>query len=140
MENQKPAHFFVFKIIGFIGIIVGIIGFCVSMVGFGKFDGSFMTGGILEGLGMVVGIPCLIFGFRPEISKMMTKSARYIQQQNKDDLKDIVDTTADIASEGITKTTHAIKKGLSANKIYCKHCGAQIDADSKFCNQCGEKQ
>ena len=71
---------------------------------------------------------------------MMTKSARYIQQQNKDDLKDIVDTTADIASDGITKTTKAIKKGLSANKIYCKHCGAQIDADSKFCNQCGEKQ
>ena len=53
MENQKPAHFFVFKIIGFIGIIVGISGFCVSMVGFGKFDGSFMAGGILEGLGMV---------------------------------------------------------------------------------------
>ena len=26
------------------------------------------------------------------------------------------------------------------DKAYCKECGAQIDADSKFCNKCGKQQ
>ena len=25
-------------------------------------------------------------------------------------------------------------------KMYCKHCGSAIDADSKFCNHCGQEQ
>jgi len=28
----------------------------------------------------------------------------------------------------------------NGNKIYCKHCGEAIDADSKFCNKCGGEQ
>ena len=57
-----------------------------------------------------------------------------------------------IAQEGIEKMspsmgnaakeiTQGIKEGLSENEtVYCKHCGAQIDADSSFCKKCGKQQ
>lgn len=30
--------------------------------------------------------------------------------------------------------------GQGNNKAYCKECGAEIDADSKFCKKCGKQQ
>ncbi len=29
--------------------------------------------------------------------------------------------------------------GFTEPKIYCKHCGASIDADSNFCSNCGKE-
>jgi len=138
--NNKPKHFIIFKIIGLIGIILAIIGFVLTFVGFGDFESNnFMIGGFLTTFGMFIGISCLIIGFRPEITKMSAKSAKYIQQENKEDFRDIASNTAEIASEAITKTTTAIKKGLD-DKIFCKYCGEKIDSDSKFCNKCGKEQ
>ena len=34
---------------------------------------------------------------------------------------------------------HSVARG-NAGKAYCKECGAEIDADSKFCNKCGKQQ
>ena len=98
-----------------------------------------MIGGLMATFGLFIGVSCLVMGFRPEITKMSTKSIKYIQQENKEDLKDIISTTADIASEAVTKTTTAIKQGIE-DTIFCKHCGAKIDFDSKFCNKCGKEQ
>lgn len=138
--NNKPKHFIIFKIIGLIGIILAIIGFVLTFVGFGDFESNnFMIGGFLTTFGLFIGISCLIIGFRPEITKMSAKSAKYIQQENKEDFRDIASNTAEIASEAITKTTTAIKKGLD-DKIFCKYCGEKIDSDSKFCNKCGKEQ
>ena len=139
-NNNKPKHFIVFKIVGFIGIIFAFIGFILTFIGFGDFEtNNFMIGGFMATFGLFIGILCLMVGFRPEITKMSTKSAKYIQQENKEDFIDIASNTADIASEAITKTTSAIKKGLD-DKIFCKHCGAKIDSDSKFSNKCGKEQ
>lgn len=56
-----------------------------------------------------------------------------------------------IAQEGIEKMSPSmgnaakeiakgIKEGMSGDEtVYCKHCGAQIDADSNFCNKCGKQ-
>ena len=138
--NNKPKHFIIFKIIGLIGIILAFIGFVLTFVGFGGFESNnFMIGGFLTTFGLFIGISCLTIGFRPEITKMSAKSAKYIQQENKEDFRDIASNTADITSEAITKTTTAIKKGLD-DKIFCKHCGEKIDSDSKFCNKCGKEQ
>ena len=139
--EKKPHIFLILKIIGFIGVIVGIIGFILTFTGFGDFESNnFMIGGFLATTGMFVGITCLLSGFRPEIARLTTKTTKYIQQENKDDLTDIANTTADISGEAITKTTNAIKKGLEKDKIYCKYCGEHIDVDSIFCNKCGKKQ
>ena len=138
--NNKPKHFIIFKIIGLIGIILAIIGFVLTFVGFDDFESNnFIIGGFLTTFGLFIGISCLIIGFRPEITKMSAKSAKYIQQENKEDFRDIASNTAEIASEAITKTTTAIKKGLD-DKIFCKYCGEKNDSDSKFCNKCGKEQ
>ena len=139
-NNNKPKYFIVFKIVGFIGIILAIIGFILACKGFGDFESNnFMIGGLMATFGLFIGVSCLVIGFRPEITKMSTKSIKYIQQENKEDLKDVISTTADIASEAVTKTTTAIKQVIK-DSIFCKHCGAKIDFDSKFCNKCGKEQ
>jgi ribosomal protein L40E len=139
-NNNKPKYFIVFKIVGFIGIILAIIGFILACKGFDDFESNnFMIGGLMATFGLFIGVSCLVMGFRPEITKMSTKSIKYIQQENKEDLKDIISTTADIASEAVTKTTTASKQGIE-DTIFCKHCGAKIDFDSKFCNKCGKEQ
>lgn len=141
MENKKPKHFLVFKIIGFFGIGLAIAGFILTFTGFGNFENNnFMIGGFMATFGLFIGIVCLMFGFRPEITKMSTKSAKYIQEANKENLTDIANISADIYDEAIAHTAKAIKKGVEEEKIYCKHCGAKIDADSKFCNKCGKEQ
>ncbi len=52
----------------------------------------------------------------------------------------MADKRADISKDAITKTTRAIKAGLTDEVIYCKHCGTEIDADSSFCKKCGKQQ
>ena len=37
-------------------------------------------------------------------------------------------------------TARAIKDGFMDKQIYCKHCGASIDEDSRFCKKCGKEQ
>ena len=50
----------------------------------------------------------------------------------------------------LSDANHVLKKDIAESvgkdavmtegKMYCKHCGAEIDADSKFCNHCGQEQ
>ena len=137
---NKPKHFLMFKLIGFIGVAVAIIGLVLVITGFGSFDNNnFMIGGVMLTFGLFVGFSCLAIGFRPELSKMATKSARYIQEENKEDLKDIVSTSAEIHKDAITSTARAVKEGLK-DTMFCKHCGNEIDVDSKYCRFCGKEQ
>ena len=76
---------------------------------------------------------------QPSMKGLLPEADKYIQQENKEDLKDIISTTADIASEAVTKTATEIKQGIE-DTIFCKHCGAKIDFDSKFCKKCGKEQ
>ena len=70
---------------------------------------------------------------------MQTKSIKYIQEENKDDLAEIAETSADIVGEAITKTAKAVSDGFE-EKMFCRHCGERIPADSKFCKKCGREQ
>ena len=138
-RDKKPGHFAVLKVIGFIAIFIAITGLCLIFAGFGSSGDLFIFGGFMLSFGSFAGAICLTCGFKPEISRLSARTQKYIQDQNKQDLADIANTKADIASDAITKTTKAIHNGLRATK-YCKNCGVEIDADSKFCNICGEKQ
>ena len=139
--NKKPIHFLVLKIIGCISIITAIVGIILTVNGFGDFESNnFMIGGIITTSGIFLGIPCLVIGFQPEITKVSVKSKQYIQQENKENLTDIANTQAEILQGAITKTTAAVKNGLDEDKMYCKHCGKMIDADSKYCSKCGKEQ
>lgn len=138
--NNKPKYFLVFKIIGIIGVIIALIGIKNLIVGFGDLTThDFMIGMFMMPIGAFIGFTFLILGFRPELSKMATKSAKYIQEENKDDLKDIANNSSYIAKEAITNVAKAVKEGLD-DTVFCKHCGKEIDSDSKFCRHCGQEQ
>ena len=139
MKDNKPRHFLIFKIVGSIAMVFAVIGIFLTISGFGDFEtNSFMIGGFMTTFGFFVGFTCLIIGFSPNISKLSVKTARYIQEENKDDLQEIASTSAEIASDAITTVTKAVKNGFD-DKIFCKHCGKPIDADSKFCSHCGKE-
>lgn len=104
--------------------------------------------------------------FSPKLrGKMMSrqfKSIKYMMDESKDDFADIansainikknildnnedvltkmVNQEANIIKGGVETTARAIKKGITEDKIYCKHCGSPIDSDSKFCKSCGKEQ
>jgi hypothetical protein len=136
--NQKPLHFLILKIVGFLLLAVVITGIGFVFTGFGDFSSNnFMIGGLMVTFGLFGAALCLFVGFSPELSRMQTKSARYIQNENKDDLKEIAATSAEIASDAVSITARAVREGLR-DTIFCKHCGKEIDADSKFCSHCGK--
>ncbi len=108
--------------------------------------------------------------FSPRVQgKMMSKqikSVKHMMDYSKDDLKELMKTTAktgtiaekeildenedimsnnerrkaNIKKEGIEVTARAIKDGLTSNKIYCRYCGTSIESDSRFCKNCGKEQ
>ena len=138
---KKPIYFLILKIVGFCAVVMAAVGIVLSIIGFGDFESNkFMIGGILACVGIFAAAPCLIFGFSPEISKAQARTQKYVLNENKEDLKDIASNIADIQSEAIKKNAAAVKEGFQKDKIFCKHCGASIDADSKFCQKCGKEQ
>lgn len=139
-NNKRPTYLLILKVVGFIGIFVAIVGFVLAYKGFGDFEHNyFMLGGVMSSLGVFVGVSCLVLGFRPEMMRLATKTAKYIQEENKEDLTDIADTGAEIMSGAVKKTAKAVKDGLKGTK-FCKYCGAEIDEDSIFCSKCGKEQ
>lgn len=144
-KMKEPKHFIVLRTLGILMLIAGIVLVVLACTVFAE---PFFMDGVIEpsfaalvpGLFMIViSIGLISAGFSPKIAKLSARGARYIQQETKDDAKEIASTGADIASEAVTKTAKAIKKGIKDTK-FCKHCGAEIDADSVFCKECGKKQ
>lgn len=147
-KNNKPKHFLICKILGAFLIVTGITliilanTVCAEEVVLGDWNTGETSANFallaLGGFMIPISFALLAIGFTPEITKMSVKSKKYIQAENKEDLTNIVDNTADITSGAITKTTQAIKKGLR-DTMFCSECGAEIDVSSKYCNHCGKK-
>ncbi len=122
---------------------------------------------ILIGITFVLMIALMISPkLRGKLMSRQIKATKHMMDYSKEDLKDILSTSADIGinaekeildnneetmednvtrkaninKKGIEITTNAIKEGLTRSKIYCKHCGKLIDEDSKFCKSCGKEQ
>lgn len=139
-KSKLPIVFTILKIIGPILIIAAIVCFVISQNNFGNFENdNFMQFGLISSICFFVGFLCTAIGFLPNIQKMNIKMAKHIQTENKDDLKDLADTNADIMGDAVTKTAKNVKKGLKDTK-FCKYCGSEIDTDSVYCNKCGKEQ
>ena len=86
----------------------------------------------------------IIMAFSPKLrGKMMSKqikAGKYAMDESKEDLKSITDDVAYATKDGIKTTVGAIKEGFIKSNVFCKHCGNEIDADSKFCKKCGKEQ
>ena len=136
---SKPKHYLVFKILAVIFAAVSVWGIVLSVKGFGDFESNnFMIGSMIMPFGVFLTVTCGLIGFKSEMMKMSTKSAKYIQQENKEDLADIAKTHAEIQKEAVKTTAGAVKEGLTDTKS-CKVCGAKVDEDAKFCEYCGAK-
>jgi len=136
-KTKIPKAFIVIRIIGFILLAVAVCSFIAA--GVADIFALFPVGGV----GLVIGIFLTIVSFMPNLQKLAIKTSKYIIEENKQDLKDISSSGAEIVSEGVTKVTKAVKKGLTeddSEKMYCKYCGGKIDKDSKFCSFCGGEQ
>ena len=91
---------------------------------------------------------CFVFTFvlifspkvRGKFMSMQVKSAKYMVDESKEDIESINTTMARASEDAVEITTRAVKKGLTQDeKVFCKHCGAKIDSDSKFCSKCGKE-
>ena len=65
--------------------------------------------------------------------------------KNEDDIRNIADKGADIMSGPVETLSRSVGRGFregyaTADTMFCKHCGATIDRDSKFCSECGGQQ
>lgn len=133
----------------------------------GSFDIMFIIVPILIGAGFIFTF-AMIFSpkLRSKIMGHQIKSMKYMLDDNKDNLSDIMSSASDVAitarkrimdehedtirnlntrdaitrKDGIEITAKAIRDGLVGEKQYCKHCGELIDKDSKFCKVCGKQQ
>lgn len=122
---------------------------------------------ILIGITFIMTIALMVSPkLRGKLMSRQIKTTKHMMDYSKEDLKDILSTSADIGinaekeildnneetmednvtrkaninKKGIEITANAIKEGLNGSKIYCKHCGKLIDEDSKFCKSCGKEQ
>lgn len=133
---KKPLIFTILLIIAAISAVVSAVLITLGTIQVGKFN----SGEAMIGIYLIpVAVVTALIGFVPEMHRMAVRTERYMQQQTKDDKKQMANTKADISSEAISTTTRAIKEGLKDTK-YCPHCGEKIPADSKFCKKCGKEQ
>ena len=87
----------------------------------------------------------IILFFSPKLrSKILGKDIKAIKDMvsnHKEDIRSINNDIAEVSQEATKIRFRAIKEGLTDNStIYCKHCGEEIPADSKFCKHCGKEQ
>ena len=137
---NKPRHFWIFKIIGIIGIGAMVTGIVLAIAGFGDFESNnYMIGSFTAAIGVPMTVLGITIGFSPEIAKARAKTLRYIQEENKAELTAIATGNAEIMSDALKTTADALSDGARKTK-FCRHCGEKIDADSRFCSVCGKEQ
>ena len=104
-------------------------------------DALFIIVPIFIGLGFIYLIAMLISPkFRGKMMSREIKAQKYMVEESKEDIKSISDNVSYATKDGIKTTVGAIKEGLAEDKIFCKHCGNEIDSDSIFCKNCGKEQ
>lgn len=103
----------------------------------------------------LAGLGVLICGATPYLTKFALKHHKetldYAGKEMTDVGAKMVDIGAPVANktvdEVVLPTVEKVKKSIanggedsSEGKLYCRYCGKQIVADSKFCNYCGNEQ
>lgn len=159
--NNNSSRFLVLKIIGCVGIAIAVTGIIIYICNLaGEFStGLFITGLLMMILGILSGVPCLFFGFLPRLLAARISAMQQLQQQNINVFKELSAAAAqaaanaqaaaqaaeapamEIREESVAQESSEEQAQTTANtKMYCKHCGVQIDSDSKFCKSCGKEQ
>lgn len=119
--------------------ILGMFIFTFSMILSPKLRGKFMARQLRATKYMLDESRDDLANLAETASDISINAKKNILDKHEDVLRDMATREANIYKDGISVTTKAIKDGLVGDSVYCKHCGALIDEDSKFCKKCGKK-
>ena len=106
----------------------------------------FVIAAVFVGCSFVLSIAMFVSPkLRGKIMSRQVKAMKYMVHESKDDIESISTNMAEATKKGTKTTVRAVAEGLKEGlageeTIYCKHCGSEIDADSKFCKSCGKEQ
>lgn len=135
---DMPDFSFLFIIVPiFIGIVFIFV--ILSFVS-PKFRGKFMARQIRATKYMVEESKNDLADIASAASGAVIRGKKKTLDENEDVLREMATKEANISKEKIETTVRAIKKGFTDETMYCKHCGASIDCDSRFCKKCGKEQ
>lgn len=131
--KEHKLKYYIFRCIGFLGLIIGFLGLFYLIKGLGDFSNNrFLIGAFMFSFGMFFGLLFLILGFKANFLRLSIKRFKKIQKENSENIKDIYKISKDFASE--------IIKENEAEKAFCNRCNKIIDSDSEYCKYCGNKQ
>lgn len=118
-------------------VVLFIFGMVVRIKNSGRLHGNMMANLIDEQQKMLEKNSDKLEG----LMSTAIKTRKKILDENADDLAYINQKEAELKSGGVRTTAKAVKEGLTGvESVFCKHCGASIDSDSKFCKKCGKEQ
>ncbi len=131
---MDKKHKTIKRVLQIVGVVCAAAGLGLIIAGFVDFSKSFERSGppqlfYLFFIGfpvMFVGITCLTFGFRKEISRYVKNESVPVLNEASEELKPVMRAMG-----------QAVKEGYS-DSIVCKECGERNDADNKFCKACGK--
>lgn len=147
MEN-KSIRFLALKIIGSVAIAIEIAGIIMLIVNlFGDSStGLLVASLIMIAFGILCGVPCLFIGFWPQFLALKNVAMQQIQDHDMYMMNELSAASAQASASTSSssndynkKTTQKTSSENIGKKIYCKHCGAEIDDDSKFCAVCSKE-
>jgi len=121
-------------------LVLCIIVFTFALMFNPKLRGKFMSNQIKATRHMIDESKDDLQEMGTTISNIAIQIKKYVMDTQENILKDLSTRKANISKENIEIKARALKKGLSSDTIYCKHCGQLIDNDSTFCKHCGKEQ
>jgi hypothetical protein len=125
---KKPYAFIILRIVGICFLAIALFGIVLAIIGFGDFETNrFMIGALMTVFGLFIGVSCTVMGFLPEISKTTVQTQKYIQSENKDDLKEIADTQAEINANAVTTLARAAADGFSGKQTLVAFAASRTD-------------
>ncbi len=131
-DSQKPKVKKTLKTLALVGVALIIIG--IVLIVMSTTTAMSIIGFVLIYLGTVA----ILGGFIPKIERFKMQVREHIQEENKGTLTSIANTSADINSEAAGKVAKSMHNEISKQPAkFCKHCGAPVEPNQKFCSNCG---
>jgi hypothetical protein len=140
----NPGHRQVRSVLRTLGPVILVIGLAFTVVGIGSFFASFGSFGPPRYFWCAfVGMPLVVAGIAITQAGFLGAIARYHAQEGAPVAKDTLNYLAAGTKEGIRDVAEAVGAGLARTEPFgattCTACGADNDADARFCHACGER-
>ena len=138
-ESMFAMHKILFVVFGVIFVV--IFGFAIATMFSSKLRGKMMSNHVKAMRHMTDMSKEDMKHITTTLGDVAVNARSNIINNNEDLLRDMANKQADINKGAVKTTFSAIREGLQGDStMFCKHCGASIDADSTFCKKCGKEQ